>query len=103
MTINSPRAQQMAPPSGDETPNHPYPSFTIEHEQDRWRPRAAATVPTLPTPPAMDIGFDENTTLAQYYHLKAFYNKAFDGSMSDEKINEMAMNEATRLATAARV
>jgi hypothetical protein len=50
----------------------------------------------------MDIGFDENTTLAQYYHLKAFYNKAFDGSMSVEKINEMAMNEATRLATAAR-
>ena len=100
MTINSPRAQQMAPPSGDETPNHPYPSFTIEHEQERWRPRAATNVPT---PPPMDIGFDENTTLAQYYHLKAFYHKAFDGSMSDEKINEMAMNEATRLATAARV
>ena len=81
---NSPRSSTMAPPSGDEAPTS-YP-FSAEPEQDRWRPRVAATTPTFPPAPSTSAVIDRGSINAKFRELKDFFMETLSDVMTDKEI-----------------
>jgi hypothetical protein len=79
---NSPRSSTMAPPSGVEAPTS-YP-FSVEPEQDRWRPRVAAPTPTFPPAPSTSAGIDRGSINATFRDLRELFAEKLGSVMSEE-------------------
>jgi hypothetical protein len=86
----------MAPPSGDET-TAPCP-FTIELEQDRWRPRTTQITTTYPPAPSTSPKGNQGQIETKFDELVELFKKKLGGVLNEERIFTFAMEEALKMS-----